>query len=112
MRELGDFAEEGHKTVATTAYKLADKVITVGSLTKKYFPPNPKLVNQFDNSRQAGIFLQTYLQPGDLVLFKGSQNTIFLETAVEMCLENKEDSPKLCRRGEFWDKKRSDLLKV
>lgn len=107
MRELGELAEKSHQEVAAAAYRLADKIITVGPLCKNYFPPSPKLINQFDNSRQAGIFLQTFTQPGDLILFKGSQNTIFLEAAVEMCLANKEDSSKLCRRGEFWDRERA-----
>lgn len=106
MRELGDLEKAEHQKVATVAYELTDKVITVGPLTKKYFPQNPKLLAQFNSSYQAGEFLQTFLQPGDLVLFKGSQNTIFLETAVEMCLKNKADAAKLCRPGRFWDKQR------
>lgn len=109
MRELGELAKKYHREVAEKAYELADAVITVGELCKKYFPENSKLIAQFDNSYQAGRFLQTYLRPGDLVLFKGSQNTIFLETAVEMCLANKKDAAKLCRRGRFWDRQRKTL---
>lgn len=106
MRELGDLAPKFHREIAAAAYKLADIVLTVGPLTKKYFPKNPKLIAQFDNSHEAGDYLQTHIKPGDLVLFKGSQNTIFLETAVEMCLANKSDAEKLCRRGKFWEKQR------
>ncbi|MBI4100009.1 hypothetical protein HY440_03305 [Candidatus Microgenomates bacterium] len=111
MRELGDLAASEHKIVAKEAYRLADKIITVGPLTEIYFPKDPKLVAQFANSWQAGKFLQTYIKSGDVVLFKGSQNTIFLETAVEMCLKNRADATKLCRRGKFWDKQREKYAK-
>ncbi len=106
MRELGALAKSEHTKIAQIAYRLADKIITVGPQTKQYFPSNKKLVKQFDNSFQSGKFLQTFLLPGDLVLFKGSQNTIFLETAVEMCLANKNDAHQLCRRGKYWNKQR------
>jgi len=106
MRELGEKAQEEHEIVAKEAYKLADVVITIGELTRKYYPKNSKLIAQFDNSYQVGNFLQTFIKPKDVILFKGSQNTIFLETAVEMCLKNKSDANKLCRRGKFWDKQR------
>ncbi len=108
MRELGDLAQKSHEVVAAKAYDCADAVITVGPLTKAYFPKSKKLLGQFDNSREAGEFLKNYLAKGDLVLFKGSQNTIFLETAVEMCLANRKDASLLCRRGEFWDKQRNE----
>ncbi len=102
MRELGDITESEHKKIAKLAATTADIVITVGPLWKEY----ANFKYQFANSYQAGKFLQNYLKPGDLVLFKGSQNTIFLETSVEMCLANKSDISKLCRRGKFWDKQR------
>mgnify|MGYP001582557677 CR=1 FL=1 len=102
MRELGELAENEHKKVAKVATRLADIVITEGPLWKKY----ANFKYQFANSYQAGKFLQNFLKKGDVVLFKGSQNTIFLETAVEMCLVNKSDASKLCRRGKFWEKQR------
>lgn len=106
MRELGALAASEHRAVAKEAYRSADVVLTVGPLTRKYFPKSPKLLAQFVTSWQAGKFLQNFLKPGDVALFKGSQNTIFLETAVEMCLANRADASKLCRRGKFWDKQR------
>ncbi|MCL4390180.1 MAG: UDP-N-acetylmuramoyl-tripeptide--D-alanyl-D-alanine ligase [Patescibacteria group bacterium] len=112
MRELGDLAPKYHREVAKKAYQVADAVITVGPLCRQFFPQNPKLKAQFDNSFQAGKFLQTFIQPGDVVLFKGSQNTIFLEAAVEMCLANKTDAAKLCRRGKFWDKQRAKFTSL
>ena len=106
MRELGDLAEKFHEEVATKAYQNADAVITVGPLCRSYFPANKKLIAQFDNWHEAGKYLQGYIKKDDVVLFKGSQNTIFLEGAVEMCLANKSDAALLCRRGPYWEKQR------
>jgi hypothetical protein len=42
------------------------------------------------------------------LLVKGSQNTIFLETAVaELMAHPEETDTLLCRRGKFWDKQRA-----
>lgn len=106
MRELGDLAEQEHIKLADVAKKSADVVITVGPLWQKY----AKFEHQFDNFYQAGKFLQTFIKKGDVILFKGSQNTIFLEGAVEMILADKSDISKLCRRGKFWEKQRQKIL--
>ncbi len=106
MRELGDLAEKYHREISQKADECANMIITVGPLCKQYFFKSSKLIVQWDNYYQAGEFLQKILQEGDVVLFKGSQNTIFLEGAVEMVLKNKKDADKLCRRGSFWEKQR------
>jgi UDP-N-acetylmuramoyl-tripeptide--D-alanyl-D-alanine ligase len=104
MRELGKFAATEHREVAREALRIADAVFTVGPLTKKYFPAK---IKNFTSSYEAGLFLKDFIQKDDVILVKGSQNTIFLETAVEMLMAHPEDAEKLlCRRGEFWDKKR------
>ncbi len=103
MRELGNLAEDEHKKLAEIAKKSADVIITVGPLFKQF----TTFDNQFDNFWEAGKFLQTIIKKGDVILFKGSQNTIFLEGAVEMCLKNKSDISKLCRRGTYWDNQRN-----
>lgn len=108
MRELGKFAQGEHEGVAKMALEIADYVFTVGSLTKKYFPAE---VKNFANSYEAGLYLKDFIKKDDVILIKGSQNTIFLETAVEMLMAHPEDADKLlCRRGEFWDKKRKFIL--
>lgn len=107
MRELGDLAKEEHQKLAEIAKKFADEIITVGPLWKQY----AKFDHQFDNFYQAGKFLQTFIKKNDIILFKGSQNTIFLEGAIEMVLANKSDVNKLCRRGKFWEKQRELSLR-
>ena len=51
--------------------------------------------------------LQSLLKPNTWILFKGSQNTIFLERAVESILADKNDVRLLPRRGTYWDKMRN-----
>ena len=111
MRELGDLAEKYHQLVGHKAVESADQIITVGPLSKAYYQKSKKLAGQFDNFHQAGNFLQSFIKPGDVILFKGSQNTIFLEGAIEMCLKNKSDAAELCRRGKFWEKQRQKIIR-
>jgi hypothetical protein len=44
-----------------------------------------------------------------IILFKGSQNTIFLEEAVKQVLANKEDAKYLTRQSAWWMEKKSYL---
>ncbi|MCL5970759.1 MAG: hypothetical protein M1450_04650, partial [Patescibacteria group bacterium] len=64
----------------------------------------------YPNFSSAKKDLLNIISENDLILVKSSQNTLFLERAVEMLLKNPKDSVRLCRRGEFWDKKREKSL--
>lgn len=44
-----------------------------------------------------------------IILFKGSQNTIFLEEAVKQVLANKADVKYLTRQSDRWMEKKSYL---
>jgi hypothetical protein len=46
-----------------------------------------------------------------ILVFKWSQNTIFLEEAVKHFLKNKQDEELLTRQSEFRMKKKSEYLK-
>jgi UDP-N-acetylmuramoyl-tripeptide--D-alanyl-D-alanine ligase len=118
MRELGLQAESEHKKVAETAIKSADKIVLVGPLMKQFALPvikKSKLpVEWFATAGESAKFLlqgshpstSNFLTGGEIILVKGSQNTIFLEIVVEALLKNKPDVENLCRRGPFWDKTR------
>lgn len=114
MRELGTMSKSLHEEVAQRILKTLDVVILIGPLSQKYILPvlkrNDFPVLSFLNftSSKAGIFKE--IKPKDMILIKGSQNTLFLERAVESLLKNKEDIKKLCRRGEYWDKIRERTL--
>ena len=109
MRELGEYAEKEHKVVAREAIKVADKLILLGPLMKKYFYPeaiklgfNKKCIYHFKKAGEVLEFLKKHLEGKEVILLKGSQNTIFLEIVVEGLLTNKSDASLLCRRGQEW----------
>jgi len=99
MRELGGLAGQEHKKLSSIAIKEVDLVITVGSLTREYFD---KKVKNFSNAIEAGRWLLKMIKKDDLILIKGSQNTIFLEETVKVLLKNKKDANQLCRQSEYW----------
>lgn len=109
MRELGELAKGEHEAVAEEAIRDADVVFTFGPLTEEFFPENKK-IHKFRKMAELISVVKKEIKPGDVVLVKGSQNTIMLETLVEQILANPEDKNKLCRRGEFWERKRRKLL--
>ena len=109
MRELGEQTKNDHQSLEKTALKNADLIISVGPLTAKYFT-NKKIL-KFENAYQALEKLKEIIKPNDLILIKGSQNTIFLEIIVEELLKNKSDIKNLCRRSDYWDKQRKLLKK-
>ena len=109
MRELGDLAKDEHELVANEALKDADLIYTFGPLTEEYFPSDSK-IKKYRKMGELIAEVKQELRNGDVVLVKGSQNTIMLETLVEAILANQNDSKKLARRGEFWERKRRELL--
>ena len=111
MRELGSQSRTNHEALAHKLMHTVDEVILIGPLLKNYAEPILKRKNflyqsflTFTDAKQA---IKDTIQENDLILVKGSQNTLFLERVVEMLLAHGEDIEKLCRRGDFWDKKRA-----
>lgn len=103
MRELGEESDSEHKKIVNKALKIADQVHLVGLNMYKACAPGAHV---WENAKQAGERIKLELKPGDLLLVKGSQNTIFLETAVEKLLADPNDAAELCRRGKEWQKQR------
>lgn len=117
MRELGDLSRQEHELVASEAVKRADFVFTFGPLMEKFFVPVAKKLVEKGNFRAKEVrafremgemidFVKKFIKRDDVILVKGSQNTIFLERLVEALLVNPDDVSRLCRRGKMWDKKR------
>lgn len=114
MRELGTMSKALHEEVAQKILKTLDLAILIGPLTQKYVEPILKK-NKFESYSylsfsQAKQKIEESIKPKDVILVKGSQNTLFLERVVEMLLQNPSDSERLCRRGDFWDKIREKNL--
>jgi len=110
MNELGTTTKILHKELAISLLEYSDEVLLYGKLTKLYVLPylqshNHKVFH-FDRMQDLIAHLQKNLKQNTHVLFKGSQNGIFLERAVAACLSDKKDIKLLCRRGPFWDQLR------
>ena len=125
MRELWEFAEQEHRKMAGLASQVADIMLVVGPNMNKYFLDEltklwftndlqkGKFAQGFKNSKELGIWLREFLKKSRdkyLILFKGSQNTIFLEEAIKYVLANPEDKDKLIRGDELWLQKKENFF--
>lgn len=114
MRELGTMSKSLHEEVAKKILETLDLVILIGPLSQQYIAPvlksNDFTFYSFINFTSSKNTILDVIKPKDMILVKGSQNTLFLERTVEMLLENKQDIKKLCRRGEHWEKIRAKTL--
>lgn len=112
MRELGEFSEQEHRSIAWISSQIADYIVlvwedsskyTLDELIKIWFDKN----NIFDymNSKDAGIKIKEIITSSDekfIILFKWSQNTIFMERSIKQVLKNESDIEKLPRQSKFW----------
>lgn len=115
MRELGSMTKEEHVRVATAATKILDEVVLVGPHMKEYalpvFETAGLIAHWFSTAYQAALYLKANLRTDDILLVKGSQNTLLLEIAIaELLADPTEIETKLCRRGSFWDSQRKQLI--
>ncbi len=112
MRELGSMSKINHEAVAKKILSSLDLVILIGPLMQNYVAPILEKNNfhffSFSTFTAAKEKIIESIKKDDIVLVKGSQNTLFLERVVEMLLVDKNEIAKLCRGGEFWDLKRSE----
>lgn len=108
MREQGSMSRKNHELLAEKLAHSVQEIILIGPLLANYAAPILKRkktkFTSFQTFSQAKETILKTIKPKDIILVKGSQNTLFLERVVEMLLENKEEAIKLCRRGVFWDK--------
>lgn len=73
MYELGPAAEEGHRQVGAEAARLADRVVTVGELSRTIAGEAGPAARHFPAKPEAVRHLLELLTPGDTVLVKGSR---------------------------------------
>jgi len=110
MRELGTISEVQHKLLAKSILKNLDYAVLFGPQMRNYVAPILEKENfdfiAFENYKDLKTELPDLVKRGDLVIVKGSQNTIYLERAVEILLADKSDREKLARRGKYWDQVR------
>lgn len=107
MNELGATSQAEHEELG----KMCDPnqlawVITVGKEANEYLAPSAKTrgcqVKSFTSAIEAGGFVNSIIEPGMTVLFKGSQGDIYLEEAVKVVLHDSKDESQLVRQSEKW----------
>jgi UDP-N-acetylmuramoyl-tripeptide--D-alanyl-D-alanine ligase len=111
MLELGDVSKESHYEIGEYVVKSKiDVLIVVGERgvdvvrgaeqagMKKDF------IFHFDNSEEAGKFIQDRIVEGDLILVKGSQGVRMEKIVKEIMAEPLRAKELLCRQDEEWIK--------
>jgi len=115
MRELWDYTKDEHEKLANFIENKSQEIFIVWDSMKKYFLPINKKAKHFKNSKILWEFLKKFLSKTEekyLILFKWSQNTIFMEEALKQILKNYVDKQKICRQEDFWiEKKEKFFLK-
>jgi UDP-N-acetylmuramoyl-tripeptide--D-alanyl-D-alanine ligase len=105
MLELGKYSAEEHREVGRLLSPVANYVVCVGLRARRVAEAMLSLsydennISCFDTAVEAGKFLQNMLEPGDLVLVKGSQ-IMRLEKVVEEVMRHPEDKKTLLVRQE------------
>lgn len=107
LNEMGDYSPQAHQEVANACDpKVLDWVVTVGEEAKKHMVPVLQKkgcrVESFLSPYDAGAFVHKIMQPGAVILAKGSQNRVFTEEAVKMLLHATEDEAQLVRQTADW----------
>ena len=107
MNELGDSSAAEHEALGKWCDPLQlTHVVTVGEEAAKYLAPAARIHGchtvSFESPLEAGAYVHKYLEPGTVVLFKGSQGGIYLEEAIKVVLHSTEDEEKLVRQSATW----------
>ncbi len=109
MNELGELAETSHLSIGKRAAEVADLLIAVGEHAKYMVEGaqragmSSSMIHQFRNSKEAGQFLVEILESHDVVLAKGSQDSVRMERLVKLCMKEPEQARHfLVRQEPYW----------
>ena len=104
MLELGRYSVQEHERIGALARDAADLVVAVGIRTRTFAAGEGKAeVVLFDTARAAASALVDLVQPGDVILVKGSQ-AVRTEHIVKALLADPADSARLVRQERKWTK--------
>lgn len=108
MNELGSVSEKEHRGIAAYLKDRVDVLVTVGEMaamcrdeTVRKNILDADQTHAFMTTDEATSFMQTFVQPGDLILVKGSQNNIRLERLVKAIMKRPELAGKLLARQDW-----------
>lgn len=107
MNEMGHHSQDAHKEVgAHCDAQHLDEVIVIGADAERYLAPVAKAngiaVTIFKSPYEVADYLKPKLSSSTLILFKGSQNSVFLEEAIKPLLRKPQDANKLVRQSKAW----------
>lgn len=109
MNELGELTESAHLRIGKLVGETADLLIAVGAEAKTLAEGaqlsglSSSMIHVFQNSKEAGTFLSELLEPGDVVLIKGSQNKVRMEHVTKACMKHPELAKSLLvRQDPHW----------
>ena len=122
MRELGDLTESEHRKLAWYVSQSGDQLFLLGKSMNDYLADELEKIWATENLsvcktlKELNKTIESKLKEKSdsnptLIIFKWSQNTIFLEESVKHFLKNKQDIELLTRQSDFWMKKKSEFLK-
>lgn len=112
MLELGRYSSSEHKRLGQMVPPIAKRLITVGVRARKFADgaldagmPEENIL-QYDGARRAGRELQNFIQPGDVILIKGSQGVRAERIVEEIMAEPDRASELLVRQDQAWQLKK------
>jgi UDP-N-acetylmuramyl pentapeptide synthase len=106
MLELGRYSVEEHQHIGALARESADLVVAIGVRSRVFASVEGRAeVVLFDTAQSAGCALSSMVQPGDVVLVKGSQS-IRTERIVMALLAHPSDATLLVRQEKKWGEKK------
>lgn len=105
MRELWEEETKKAHEWLKKYIKKADLVYTIWKEMKKYLAEEKSFLSSREAWKDLKKFLKEY-KDKYLILFKGSQNTIFIEEALKEIILNKKDKKKLVRQDDYWLEKK------
>ncbi len=111
MLELGKFSAEEHRKIGVQVASFADMFVLVGLRMQGAKESalgaglDVKKVFEHADSKCAGEFLQQQIQPGDVILIKGSQSMRMERAVVEIMAHPEKREALLVRQEEEWQKR-------
>ena len=111
MNEMGGYAKQAHQIVADYLAKdTIDEVLVLGHEASLFLARKAQdrghTVREFSSPQAIGRYLAESAPERAAILFKGSQNGVYLEEAVKAMLANPADQARLVRQSAPWLKQK------
>ncbi|MBN1135493.1 MAG: UDP-N-acetylmuramoyl-tripeptide--D-alanyl-D-alanine ligase [Anaerolineae bacterium] len=105
MYELGAYTEEGHRIVGRRVREVVDLLVTVGPLGQMIGEEAREAgmagaaIHQVGTNAEAAALVRTLVQPGDMILIKGSRGLKMEQIVAELTQPGIGRSAQNCREG-------------